>query len=265
MLSLFKIEWMKVRTYRTFWVLSGAFILFYPLSLYFSANRFAASTNSQQEAMLKSWLGNPFVFPKVWLSSAYFGGLFFIMIGMLFILLITNEVQYRTHRQNIIDGWSRFQFLKAKFSMMMFLVLASTLLVFLCGLWIGSIYSSSNADMMDGIIYIPYFALMAMMYLMVAYFIAIFIKRTGLSIIIYFAFVCIVDNVLWLIFTLRDSQVGFFMPMETTDSLVVNPFKPSVMDTRDVSDTALVIAAIVYMIILGWLIKRYFQRIDLKT
>ena len=147
----------------------------------------------------------------------------------------------------------------------MFLVLASTLLVFLCGLWIGSIYSSSNADMMDGIIYIPYFALMAMMYLMVAYFIAIFIKRTGLSIIIYFAFVCIVDNVLWLIFTLRDSQVGFFMPMETTDSLVVNPFKPSVMDTRDVSDTALVIAAIIYMIILGWLIKRYFQRIDLKT
>ncbi len=265
MVNLFKIEWMKVRTYRTFWILSAAFVIFFPLSLYYTADRITATSASQQEELLKSLVGNPFMFPKVWQSSAYYGGIFFIIIGMLFILLITNEVQYRTHRQNIIDGWSRLDFLLAKFSMLLFLVLSCTVVVFLVGLWIGSIYTTSGVPFTDGLIYVAYFALMAVLYLMVAYFIAIFVKRTGLSIIIYFAFVALVDNILWLILTLRDSQVGYFLPLETTDSLVVNPFKPSVMNTREVSDTTLVIAAVAYITLLAFSIKRYFQRIDLKN
>ncbi|MGB3006654.1 MAG: ABC transporter permease [Chitinophagaceae bacterium] len=266
MLKLFSIEWMKVKSYRTFWVLFGGFIIFFPVSLYFSANRFMASSSSQQENMLKSWLGNPFEFPRVWQSSAYFGGLFFIMIGMLFIMLITNEVQYRTHRQNIIDGWSRTDFLKAKLSMLIFLVLSATLLVFLCGFWIGNLYGSANsAAMTEGIYFVGYFALMATMYLMVAFLIAILIKRTGLSIIIYFAFVCIIDNILWLIFTLKESQMGYFLPLESTDSLVPNPFKPFALERRTVSDMTLIITALAYILLIGFIIRNYFKKIDLKT
>ncbi len=50
-----------------------------------------------------------------------------MILGMLFILLITNEVQYRTHRQNIIDGWSRTNFILAKFSVMIAFVVVATL------------------------------------------------------------------------------------------------------------------------------------------
>jgi ABC-2 type transport system permease protein len=266
MLNLFRIEWMKVKSYRTFWVLFGGFLILFPVSLYFSANRFMASSSSQQEQMLKSWLTNPFSFPRIWQSSAYFGGLFFIMIGMLFILLITNEVQYRTHRQNIIDGWSRTDFLKAKFSMLLFLVLASTLLVFACGLIIGTLYSGTNdGAVTDGIHYVGYFALMATMYLVVAYLIAMLIKRTGLSIIIYFAFVCIVDNILWLVLTLRGSQIGYFLPLETTDSLVPNPFKPIALERRTATDIELIIAAVVYILLFCYIIRSYFMKIDLKN
>ena len=67
---------------------------------------------------------------------------------MLFILLITNEVQYRTHRQNIIDGWSRMDFLKAKFSMLIFFVAVSTLLVFIIALIVG--FSSGSAFSLSG-------------------------------------------------------------------------------------------------------------------
>jgi ABC-2 type transport system permease protein len=266
MFKLFAIEWMKVKTYRTVWVLFGGFLVLFPVSLYFSANRFMASSSSQQEQMLKSWLSNPFSFPRIWQSSAYFGGLFFIMVGMLFILLITNEVQYRTHRQNIIDGWSRTDFLKAKCSMLIFLVLTSTLLVFICGLGIGYLYSGSTDGMVtDGIQFVGYFALMATVYLMVAFLTAMLVKRTGLSIIIYFAFVCIVDNILWLVLTLKGSQAGYFLPLETTDSLVPNPFKPMALERRTVDDSALIIAAIIYILVFAFIIRRYFLKIDLKN
>lgn len=266
MIQFFSIEWMKVKTYRTFWLLYGAFLLFFPLTMYFSASKVMESSGTDRETMmLKSLIGGPFVFPKVWHTSAWIGGLFFIMIGMLFVLLITNEVQYRTHRQNIIDGWSRFDFLRAKLSMMLFLVITSTILVFISGLFVGLIFSSDTSGMADGLYYIGYFLLMATMYLMVAFLIGILVKRTGLSIIIYFAFVCIVDNVLWGILTFKNSQAGYFLPLETVDSLVPNPFKPAVLERRTVSDLSLLIGACVYLSLFAYIIKNYFQKIDLKN
>ena len=268
MLSLFKIEWLKIKTYRTFWILFLGFLVFYPLAFYFFAAKFMdsmAASASFQEKILKSMMGAPFVFPKVWLAASWMGGLFFVLIGMLFILLITNEVQYRTHRQNIIDGWSRMDFLKAKFSMLLFFVLVSTLLVFIIGFIIGAVYSPSTANWTEGIYYVGYFMLMATLYLMLAFLIAMLVKRTGLSIIIYFAIVCILDNVLWLIFTLKGSQVGYFMPLEASDSLVPNPFKPKIMESRTVEDYYLVIASLAYITAYAYIIVRYFRRADLKS
>jgi ABC-2 type transport system permease protein len=266
MFNLFKIEWLKIKTYRTFWVLFITFLLMYPLTFYFSASKFMEhQTADMKEEMLKSFLGLPFVFPKVWHSASWFGGLFFVMIGMLFILLITNETQYRTHRQNIIDGWDRMDFLKAKLMLLIFFVLVSTVLVFLSGLLVGLVFSDTRASLFDGVQYVGYFALMAVVYLAVAFLVAMLIKRTGLAIIIYFAFVCIADNLLWLIFTLRDSQLGYYMPLETVDSLVPNPFKPGMLEKRTVSDWSLVSAAALYISLFGFIVTTYFKKADLKT
>jgi hypothetical protein len=143
---------------------------------------------------------------------------------------------------------------------------AKTALVFICGLWVGSIYSPAHASMSDGLYYMGYFALMATMYLMVAYVIAILVKRTGLSIIIYFAFVCLVDNLLWVLLTFKGSQAGYFIPLETTDSLVPNPFKPAVViGRRKATDMSLILVACAYLLVFGYFIKAYFQKIDLKT
>lgn len=266
MLDLFKIEWIKIKSYRTFWVLFLAFLVFYPIAFYFTANKYMEEHNASfQENALKALLDTPFTFPKVWLAASWFGGIFFILIGMLFILLITNEVQYRTHRQNIIDGWSRMDFLKAKFSLAIFFVLVSTVLVFLSGLPVGVVYSPSGSNIFESVHYVGYFALMAVVYLMAAYLVAILVKRTGLSIIIYFAVVCIVDNILWLVLTLKGSQLGYFMPMEVADSLVPNPFKPKVMESRTVADYTLIIGALVYISVYAYIIISYFRKADLKT
>ena len=266
MFYLFKIEWLKIKTYRTFWILFLAFLIFFPVALFFSASKYMESrAASMEEKVIKSFLDVPFTFPKVWLAASWMGGLFFILIGMLFILLITNEVQYRTHRQNIIDGWSRGDFLKAKFSMLLFFVIISTALIFISGLLVGIIFSPSTVNMFEGAYYVGYFALMATLYLMLAYLVAILVKRTGLSIIIYFAIVCIVDNILWLIFTLKGSQIGYFMPLEAVDSLVPNPFKPKIMEKRTMQDYTLLLAAAAYIAAYFYIIVTYFRKTDLRT
>ena len=225
------------------------------------------NTKNDASTMITAILGSPFVFPKVWHSASWFGGLFFIIVGMLFILLITNEVQYRTHRQNIIDGWSRTDFILAKFYVMLIFISIATIVVFLSGLIVGAVLTPSNSTtgILEGIKYIGYFAVMAALYLIVAFLIAILIKRTGLSIIIYFTFVCIVDNLLWVVLTLKDSQLGYFLPLEAADSLVPNPFKPAMMEKRQVSDVSLLFTALIYLSVFGYIILNSFKRTDLKT
>ncbi|MBK8090248.1 MAG: ABC transporter permease subunit [Chitinophagaceae bacterium] len=65
--------------------------------------------------MLKMLLGNPFEFPEVFRTTAFASSLFVLIPAILVIMLITNEYTYKTNRQNVIDGWSRNEFLIAKF------------------------------------------------------------------------------------------------------------------------------------------------------
>lgn len=266
MLRLLKIEWLKVRTYKTFWLLFLGFVISYPATYYLMAQKLTETTKNDAKAkFLKGMIVDPFTFPGTWLSSAYFGGLFFLILGMLFILLVTNEVQYRTHRQNIIDGWSRMEYLLAKLQVMVVFIIVATILVFASGMVVGKTYSPATSDFTVELYYVGYFALMATVYMMVAFLMAITIKRTGLAIILYFALVAIVDNFAWLILTMKDSQAGYYLPLECTDSLVPNPFKPKLLERRKVSDSNLVYTAIIYITVFGAFITLYFRKTDLKN
>jgi ABC-2 type transport system permease protein len=266
MLNLFKIEWLKIKSYRTFWLLFLSYVILSPLFIAFVAYKYISTkATNMAETAVQALIDNPFIFPRIWHSTAYFSGLFFVVIAMLFILLITNEVQYRTHRQNIIDGWSRLDFLKAKFTLLLFFVFVSTLITFLTAFLIGWYFSPSTVNIFEGVKYVGYFALMATIYLMVAFLVGILVKRTGLAIIIYFVLVVIVDNLLWLGLTFNKNQIGYFLPLEVVDSLVPNPFKPKMLESRTVSDFSLIAVGFAYLSIYVFVIISYFKRADLKT
>jgi hypothetical protein len=55
------------------------------------------------------------------------------------------------------------------------------------------------------------------------------------------------------------------MPLEVVDSLVVNPFKPKLMEKRTVEDYTLLIAAVSYISLYAYIIISYFRKTDLKT
>ncbi len=96
---LFKNEVLKARKRLAFWVTTGVFA-------FFIAAGVAALV---REAFMEN--GRPFAFPEVWerfLPMPAQAGP--IMLAVLVILLFAPEFQWRTARQNVIDGLSKEQF-----------------------------------------------------------------------------------------------------------------------------------------------------------
>src|SRR5580704_1643184 len=111
MIRLLKIEWMKVKNYRTFWILLLITIVSMPA---FNYTVYDLTNNSFPKVRGKNILGSPFGFPEVWQTVAWNSALLLLIPAVFVITLTTNEFTYRTHRQNIIDGWGRNQFINVK-------------------------------------------------------------------------------------------------------------------------------------------------------
>jgi ABC-2 type transport system permease protein len=142
MIKLLKIDFKKLKDYRTFWVL---------IILYFATMGLITSSGMEflkwivskgadfnQVDILRIPL---YHFPDIWQNLTYVSLYFQLVLAIVVIISITNEFSYKTVRQNIIDGMDRKDFLASKVMMIFVLSLASTLFVFLIGLITGSIYS----------------------------------------------------------------------------------------------------------------------------
>src|SRR6476620_4018542 len=143
MLHLLKIDLKKLTSYRTFWVVCG---------LYFFTLAFVTASGME---FLK-WLAGKGIefgmtinvsriplyhFPDVWQNLVYISGFFKIVLAIMVVISITNEFTYRTIRQNIIDGMSRWEFLQSKILTNVLLSLMSVVMVFIIAFVTGLIYS----------------------------------------------------------------------------------------------------------------------------
>ncbi|MEO8117685.1 MAG: ABC transporter permease, partial [Bacteroidota bacterium] len=88
MLYNLKIEWLKIKNYRTFWILAGLFVI-----SVFGINYIAFAI--EQETMHKApeagmILGTSrFLFPDVWGTIAYLSSFLLFIPGLLMIISIT--------------------------------------------------------------------------------------------------------------------------------------------------------------------------------
>ena len=263
MLHLLKIDLKKLASYRTFWIVCG---------LYFITLAF--STASGMEFL--KWLARTFEdfgsnlninriplyhFPDVWLNLIFFSGLFKVVLGIMTVISITNEYQYRTLRQNIIDGLSRWEFLCTKILTNLLLSFLSVAMIMVIAFVTGLIYTPAiNWDFV-----------FADMEFLIAYFIEIFgflsfalmlgvlIQRPGLAIILLLLARMLeyiirenIDEVLpWII---------PFLPLESLSNLVPFPFQRyAFQEIRDYLTASSIAIA------LGWTVLfNYFSYFKLK-
>ena len=225
MLHLLKIEWLKIKGYKTFWILATLFLVSILGVNYFVFNfNQGVSQNSPQANLL---IGNPFHFPGIWHTVTYFSSFLLFIPGLMIITSITNEYTYKTHRQNVIDGWSRQQFIHVKIALIVIIAVISAIFVFLTTILYGLLAGSSFS--FEKVEYVGYYFIQALSYCLLALLLSVLIKRSGLSIGLFFLYSFIIENFLGAMLNNMGGNKGVsgpgdYLPLNTVDSLIPFPF-----------------------------------------
>lgn len=264
-MRLLKIEWMKLRNYRAFWALT----ILYLVSL-FAANFIAFRI---QEKVYHSETGGsmaqvlvgtrPYEFPNVWHMTTYVSSFLLFIPGLLIILLVTNEYNFRTHRQNIIDGLSRNQFIGVKMMLVFAISVISTLMVSLTAIIFGLVHEAPFST--NNIQFIGYFFIQAISYGMFALLFAVLFKKAGLAIGLFFLYALVIENFIGGILNYLTKQYGRYLPLETTDSLIPLPMKQFVQKSMMPLPhyPSLLVVAALYLALYYFLVRRKFVHDDL--
>lgn len=230
MIHLLKIEWHKISRYKTFYVLSLLFVLFLILIL-FGVQRFVdeVATNATTNSAVPIPHMSLYRFPDIWHNLTFLGGYYKTLLGLIFILLVVNDYQYKTIRSNIINGWSRVQFFNAKLLLMTALALITTLLFFLS----GTILGFRNTELVTSQIYFSqlYFVaayfLELFSYLSLVLFLAVWLQRAGLTLIMLIVYTYIIEPVLVFVFNREfDTTIGQYLPLNAIGDIIQVPNSP---------------------------------------
>jgi ABC-2 type transport system permease protein len=126
-----------------------------------------------------------FHFPYVWNTLAWIASWFNLLLGILAIVLVANEFQFRTFRKHLIDGLTRNEILVSKVIVFTLLAFYTMLLVFLMGLIFGMIKSPSFNihSFIEGLPFLPILFIQSLGYMLLAMLFAFLIRSTGLSIV----------------------------------------------------------------------------------
>lgn len=261
MLHLLKIEWLKIRNYRAFWVfailyLASIFLLNY-IGWYIQQRAFASAPAAEQ------FMGNAYAFPRVWQTVSWMSSWLLYFPGMIMIMLMTNEFNFKTHRQNVIDGLSRQQFIGVKIMLAFLLAVLALVLNFITALTFGSLTGGSFGT--TGMSFLGYSFLQSLTYLFFALLLAVLFRRSGMAMIIFILYGIIFE---WLIsstltYQLKLTPFSYFLPLQTSDVLIPFPFGKEIFYPNAPAVGALLAGIAAYLCAYLYFMRKKFVSDDL--
>jgi ABC-type transport system involved in multi-copper enzyme maturation permease subunit len=262
MAELLKIDLKKMVNYLTFWVVCG---------LYFLTLAFVTASGME----ILKWLASKgaefgadininriplYHFPDVWQNLLYISGFFKIVIGIMVVISITNEFTYRTIRQNIIDGLSRWEFLLSKILTNVLLSLMSVGMMFVIALATGLIYSPEIVmkDILTDVEFFPAYFLEVFSFLSYALMLGILVQRSGLTIIL-LMLSQMIEAIIKVNLPESFEPAFQFFPMQSISNLVAMPFPRYAF--QEIQDYVSIPAAIISIAWIG--LFNYFSYLKL--
>jgi len=267
MLHLLKIEWLKLKNYRTFWIL----LILYVVCI-IGANGIVYFINNDVRQNAKGGIGNIlpslYAIPDTWHITTFVSAFLFLFPGLLIITHSCNEFSYKTGRQNLIDGINRKQYISVKLVNAVILSAIATIAVFFTGLLWGYIASGTLTGITENMYYLFYFFVQTLLYCVVATFLAHWVRRAGLAIGIYFAYSMILENIVanvlfWLLMKSHVERFSQVLPLQSSDSLIKIPGVNKIMPSQSLTDNTLLLIAFGYILFFSWLTYRRFTRKDI--
>jgi ABC-type transport system involved in multi-copper enzyme maturation permease subunit len=218
-MSLLAIEWLKLKRYRSFWILAGAFAAL--LVLWNVGIKTGVISFGPENISL---LNNDYSFPSVWRNFGWWCSMFILFLSILIITLTCNEFTFRTHRQNVIDGWSRLQFYHAKVFMVLAFSIGTTVLVFVTGSILGFASGGSVQGLFADLRHLGYMFLLTLNYMGLSMILALLIRRSGLTIALFMIYALFVELAIKGIANFyTHTHVGNFLPLQASDELLPFP------------------------------------------
>ena len=247
MQHLLKIEWLKVKNYKAFWI----FTILYGFAI-IGINYTGYYVNEltvKNVPMGGALLGSPYSFPKVWGTVGFMSSWLLYFPGILFIMMLTNEFNFKTHRQNIIDGWTRGQFVSVKFVFAILFSFVATVFNFLVALLFGFLSTNSHFSF-SGIENVGYIFIQTFAYISFAMFLAVLFRRSGAAIAVFFLYGLIFEFIIAMLINqkLNLSPIGYFLPLQVTDVMLPIPFGNKIIYDNAPGLWIMVLASIVYIV-----------------
>lgn len=226
MRSLIYTEWLKMRKYKAFWWIMSLTALSYPgiIYIFFKGYEDLINRPSESAQFVKIALGNPFSFPEAWHTIAFAASCFVFIPAVMVIMLMSNEYSFRTHRQNIIDGWSRKQFVTSKLIDVAIISLIITILYAVVAFMIGA--SNDNRlinHTWDQVYYIGLFGLQTFAQLSIAFLIGFLIKKAFLALGVFLFYFIILENIMVGVMSYYDIMIYKYLPVEISDRIIPVP------------------------------------------
>jgi len=264
MKSLLAIEWLKVKKYTTFWVLAGLFTVLLFAWNYMNSSGLLKLAGPNNIGLLT----NAYKFPEIWDNVAHWTKFFSGLVAIVIIILTTNEYQYRTNRQNVIDGWSRSQFYNAKWLLVLVMTVLITFYTFLLVLIFALANGSSMSDMGAHAEKLLYVMVMALDYFSFALTLSFFFKRSGMTIVIFLLYTYIIEIIFQQLLNWKIAwKPGNYLPLQCSAELLPFPLLKTLKSITGLAasgptDTVLVITTIAWIIIYYFIGRAKLLRSD---
>ena len=179
------------------------------------------------------------------------------------LILVCNEFNFRTHRQNVIDGIGRFDFALTKILVALKLSVLATIMTALIAVFIG--ITGHTSFSLDNAHYLLYFFLQAFTYSMFGVLFGFLFKKTGIAIALYFVYIFFIKNIVFYYFQFHKSNAGNYFPVESSDDLIHFPVLQNL--SRQVftpaNQTVLIALTLVYITVFCFVIMKKFTSEDL--
>jgi ABC-type transport system involved in multi-copper enzyme maturation permease subunit len=260
MLQLLKIEYKKIIPFTTFWVIFGLFFIFTPIVFY--------GVGQVKIEGFPIEFSTMYNFPNVWNNITYIASWFNLLIGMLMVILVSNEFAFKTFRQHVIDGQSKADFIVSKILLMISFALFSTLFLFVMGALFGFLSGSNSELFLKDINYLLIYFIQSLGYMAVGLIIAIIIRSSAMSII---TFLCsiLVESIIRAFIPAPVDQyfpmkiISNLTPFPTPGGLVVNQMG-NASAPEVISLTTTVVVAVIYIFIFWGISYFILTKKDIK-
>lgn len=173
-----------------------------------------------------------FNFPFIWHFNTYIAAILKLFLAVVIVSLMSNEYNYRTLKQNLIDGLSKKEFVLSKFFTVLLFSGISTVFIFIVSLILGLLFSDYNeiGIIFSDLDYIGAYFLKLTAFFSFCLFLGVLVKRSAFAL----GFLIVWQVIEWISFSVLKfkifketdiaEKIGQFFPLESMASLIKEPF-----------------------------------------